>query len=801
MKKGKKEGRKRSARETGGILKKILAFFVPVLILFASPAQAYAQTGAAEDHTELSETMNGLSRRYYGDALVYHDYDGLTRRNSTGIFVVDTEGEQYFGYCCDPVRQAPHGEKTVYEVNDTRVKEILLCMYGGPLYDLFDWDSIGLSQYVGGEWNEVPQEKTESKIAISTAVGHSMLGLVLSGDTTCWTSASVEKLKAGIAAIHAFVSGNSAYGKYMNYRVRALDGAVNEDSGAAAQDVAWIEGGEITLKKSSGRKEFTDGNACYSLQGAVYGLYSDKACTAEVDRFQTGKDGTGTSAAAPGIYYLKEIQAPQGYMTDDRVYPVTVKNKETAVIEVKETPMEVIPEILIAKKDKETGESSPVEGAVLSGAEFTVSFYGNADASGEPVRKWVFHTDEEGNVFYDDEHLESGRSDMLYCSAGGKTVLPLGSLKIEEMNAPEGYLKNEEIQVLKIVTEGRMTAEVPEQVIRGDIAFNKISADRQDRMAGTVFKITAADTGESHTVMTDENGYWSSESVFRAHTEDTNGGGEKSGVWFGTNGLGTVCDPDDSLGAFPYGTYLFEEQSSEANAGYRLISFSVTVSRHGYTVDAGTKSDEPEEVVRKEKPASYTLQKKRVTEASSNGRGKFGFLRGDTVTYEAVVTNTGEKTLTMDVTDSFEKKEYFTDLKITRIRGGKVNSSGGASANITLEPGEKAVITYTAAVSEKAKELLADHAADDGKGYVNTVRTTNVRTPDGSALEDREAEAHTPVREAVKAAGAVVRRAGSPKTGDRQRLFLLMLTAAVSLITVFFSAVMQYNRRSRRNRY
>ena len=304
--------------------------------------------------------------------------------------------------------------------------------------------------------------------------------------------------------------------------------------------------------------------------------------------------------------------------------------------------------------------------------------------------------------------------------------------------------------------------------------------------------------------MTDGNGYWSSESAFRPHTEDTNGGKAASGVWFGTNGLGTVCAPDDSLGAFPYGTYLFEEQASEANEGYGLISFSVTISRHLYTVDIGTKSDEPEKkIVPKEDPPSYTLEKRRVSEASPNGAGKFGFLRGDMVTYEAVVTNTGAKTLTMDVTDSFEKAEYFNDLKIVRIRGGKVNSSGGAAANITLEPGEKAVITYTAIVSEKARELLSGHAADDGTGYVNTVRTTNVRTPDGEKPEDLEANAHTPVRTPAKAAyaGTPLYSPSAPVTGDSHRVFLTALTAAVSFLVVFISLILQYNRRSRRNRY
>lgn len=36
---------------------------------------------------------------------------------------------------------------------------------------------------------------------------------------------------------------------------------------------------KLQLHKSSSNTELTAGNGCYSLSGAVYGIYSDKACT------------------------------------------------------------------------------------------------------------------------------------------------------------------------------------------------------------------------------------------------------------------------------------------------------------------------------------------------------------------------------------------------------------------------------------------------------------------------------------------------------------------------------------------
>lgn len=102
------------------------------------------------------------------------------------------------------------------------------------------------------------------------------------------------------------------------------------------------------------------------------------------------------------------------------------------------------------------------------------------------------------------------------------------------------------------------------------------------------FKLTSKTTGESHVVVTDENGYFSSASSWNKHTHETNANDwaldaegvidsskldATAGVWFG----GTT--PDDSKGALPYDTYLIEELRCTANEGYQLIETSVIVSR------------------------------------------------------------------------------------------------------------------------------------------------------------------------------------------------------------------------------
>ena len=81
---------------------------------------------------------------------------------------------------------------------------------------------------------------------------------------------------------------------------------------------------QIRLVKRSANPSITDGNGCYSLEGAVYGVYSDAGCTQMVTTITTDANGAGaTGELEQGSYWLKEITASPGYRLDATVYPVT----------------------------------------------------------------------------------------------------------------------------------------------------------------------------------------------------------------------------------------------------------------------------------------------------------------------------------------------------------------------------------------------------------------------------------------------------------------------------------------------
>lgn len=79
----------------------------------------------------------------------------------------------------------------------------------------------------------------------------------------------------------------------------------------------------LDIYKSSANSSITDGNSNYSLAGAVYGIYSNYDCTAEVGRVTTDSTGYARKEGlTPGTYYVKEISASTGYLLDPQVYTI-----------------------------------------------------------------------------------------------------------------------------------------------------------------------------------------------------------------------------------------------------------------------------------------------------------------------------------------------------------------------------------------------------------------------------------------------------------------------------------------------
>lgn len=479
---------------------------------------------------------------------------------------------------------------------------------------------------------------------------------------------------SGWVSLSFWITGTGEYIYEDGYQRLEATSGVHRDFGG------WIE-----LQKASANTDITNGNDCYSLEGAEYGVYKSKANaesdSSRITTLKTDSDGYAkTDRISAATYYVKETKPPKGYALDETVYTVTVRNGQTVSVnggEVEDYPQNDPVGILLGKFDGEftyNGQANLPQGAAsLYGAEFTITYYDgqyssaeeagykSAENAGNKVRQWVFATSSNGYI--DPRYDTPIRGDDVYLSSDGVPTFPLGTYIIQETKAPSGYNLNDEIFVRNI-TSGEFSTEtvntyntpqVPDTVRRGDVEFSKASGDDQNRLANVPFRITSKTTGESHIIFTDENGYWTSSSDYNAHSNDPNGNDDayadnalveenynaEAGTWFGMNADGETTEPNDDMGALPYDSYTVEELSCANNEGLQLVNTEFTVSRDGFTIDLGT-IDDPNAFVTTSATDALDGNKYVIADPEStiNDHAIFsGFKSGDTFKVETKVCN------------------------------------------------------------------------------------------------------------------------------------------------------------------
>lgn len=190
---------------------------------------------------------------------------------------------------------------------------------------------------------------------------------------------------------------------------------MNDQTAYFAVRAAQVNG-SLQLKKISAKPAVTDGLDAYQLEGAVYGVYSDEALSAEAGRLTTDQDGlSNVLSLEEGSYWVKELTAPKGYRLDTKVYEVFVKAGETVMAgddgTVKDLPETGV--FRLHKKDQTTGRA-------MSDITFKISH----KASG---RQYLITTDPAGS--YDS-------------AKEGKTKdLPTGEYTYEELRSDANFGK------------------------------------------------------------------------------------------------------------------------------------------------------------------------------------------------------------------------------------------------------------------------------------------------------------------------------------------------------------------------
>lgn len=453
--------------------------------------------------------------------------------------------------------------------------KVYLCNTAGGKQDICYW--------IYKPKGKVRVTKRSSDANAASSQGYSLVGAIYGVYTkkTCTAASKVSQLTTGSNGISGKVTLNK--GTYYIKEITAPKGfsvsstvytvSITDQCDKTVTVTDSPKKGNIRLVKSSLNPEVTNGNIGYSLAGAQYGVWSDKNMTKSVGTFITKENGeSNILSVLAGNYYVKEIAAPKGYLKDDTVYEIKVGINEldtTKIIEVKDIPEDDPAWVMIQKVDAVSGEPAPSGNGTLAGAEFTVKYYEGTDWKEDPAKagaevrgEWVFKTNENGYIKFDDENqFVSG--DELYLNDLGKPTIPIGTVTIQETKAPRGYVRNDEVFVLKILEDDDEpgvslsqipTVEVKQQPIRGDIEIIKSDRKTGKRMAGVVFEVIDVQNKNVAAVLkTDENGY------------------------------ATTAFGDSPNGSLPYGEYIVREQ--ETPVGYLPAEdIKVNISKNKKTI-------------------------------------------------------------------------------------------------------------------------------------------------------------------------------------------------------------------------
>ncbi len=450
-------------------------------------------------------------------------------------------------------------------------------------------------------------------------------------------------------------------------------------------------GGYLEIQKVSENESISTNHNTYSLKDAVFGVY-DKNGKRVADLITDESGKTARSPLLPvGTYTIKEERAPKGFaVTADK--SVVINAGAVTTTAVSNIPQSALVDLVLQKLDAETQKPYPLGSASLKGAQFRISYYDRylslpnlvqnsintlesaannvpkatsiPETWNGPKRSWVFETDEQGEIHFAKDYFVEG--DAFYHDHEGSIVLPLGTIEIEEIAAPEGYLPVEESFVFTIAENGInphvetwQSFHVSEQVKRGDFSFSKTREGSMDRLANVPFRITSNTTHESHVLVTDENGMASTESSWTPHSQNTNTGtSSHDGIWFGIDSQGNTAPVNDNLGALPYDTYTVEELPCAANEGMVPVAFEVTISRNKVTLDLGTIDNKP-----------YTPEisgevDKRQTLFVSNGLFTY------TIDYRSTSPTWADEFTTTDILECSENKYAYVQAIATPVSYG-----------------------------------------------------------------------------------------------------------------------------------
>ena len=245
-------------------------------------------------------------------------------------------------------------------------------------YNFFPLDNVSVN-YESARTNVVSGETSDKNVVagnhnyyfgmrydIEFSVGNYVgpLNYTFKGDDDMWVILDGKKVVIDLGGIHNAVEGSVDLWKHLSkgdttthtLTVLYLErGAGASNCYATISQVTTDPLGTLTFQKVNKDSE--------PLEGATFGLYTDQECTTLVATASSNTEGNVTfNKLREGTYYLKEIQAPDGYVTSGNVW--TVEAKKTGDTEVtvtlKDSAGETVkePKKILNEKPQEVIKSS-----------------------------------------------------------------------------------------------------------------------------------------------------------------------------------------------------------------------------------------------------------------------------------------------------------------------------------------------------------------------------------------------------------------------------------------------------------
>ena len=266
-------------------------------------------------------------------------------------------------------------------------------------------------------------------------------------------------------------------GAYQVTELEAPDGYLIDD----ATRVIQINGNEnaqfvfTNTRMPSFRLVKLDSFNSEGLPGATFRIAKIEDGTHYLDRITDTKGEINISDLEPGVYSIIEMDAPEGYVKDLREYHVELFPGQTSELVVSNDRM---PNLEILKTDAITGKP-------VAGVTFTVKRVDSSTLT-------TVTSDENGRCF-----LEK--------------LMP-GVYEIWEQSVPDGYLLNEEHQLITLFPNRTGTVQF-QNYPKPTLTVNKIDSITGDPIKGAKFSVTfksdKTSTGEIRnlgTFYSDENG-------------------------------------------------------------------------------------------------------------------------------------------------------------------------------------------------------------------------------------------------------------------------------------------------------